>query len=50
MIIIILTSALSMMSGNTNMRSINKQKHTFKKEVGIVMWPDFFRENQHLSK
>lgn len=44
MIIIILTSALPMMSGNTNMHSINKQKRTLKKEVEIVMWPDFFLE------
>lgn len=33
-----------MMSDNTNMHSINKQKHTLKKEVEIVMWPDFFLE------
>lgn len=42
MIITILISALSMMSGTTNMYPINKQKHTSKNEIEMVKWPDFF--------
>lgn len=31
-----------MMSATTNMSPINKPKHTSKKEIEIVKWPDFF--------
>jgi len=41
MIIIILPSALPMMSETTNMCSVSKQNHTLKWETEIVMRPDF---------